>query len=275
MIDKEKFTTALESEGLSEKTIDLYLIYFNLVNFDLLIKERNQYIYEFVKKYNNGIVRAMLKRLFEYMKTYPDLPDSLYELAKDHKVPKFSGSKKKKEIEAPDRNQVLKLAEVMPTRQLMLMVLTTFFLGLRLVELLTLRFTDVIWDKKLVRIRWEVAKRKKERILPVPDWLIDELIDFIDKMCDSSQRYADNGIIFPMGKVRWERAVKRNAAKIGLPMKVTPHILRHACGSYLDSKGLSIKEIADFLGHASIQTTQGYIHHNKELLNKKVLEAWA
>ena len=275
MIDQTEFLTYLQAQGLGKKTIEAYLIYYRLLDIDSLIKGKNQYIYQYLKRYNSGISRAMLKKLFEFIKNRDDLPDDLNEIAYTYNIPKFSGSKKQKGIEALSLDQVISLADNMPTKQLCLMVLTTFYLGLRLSELLTLRVQDIIWQEKKARIRSDIAKRKKERILPVPDWLIDELVVFIDQKTKESRVYAEKRIIFPMGKVKWERSVKRVAEKICVGFKVTPHILRHSCATYLLSKGLNIIKLRNYLGHSSIETTQRYTHIlEKEDLNKEVLDIY-
>ena len=118
-----------------------------------------------------------------------------------------------------------------------------------------------------------IAKRKKERLLPIPDWLLKHLNVFIKDMCSSSFGYREKCIVFPMGKVRWERAVKYGSEKLRFDMKVTPHILRHACGTYLGEQGFKLKEIKEFMGHSSTRTTEIYVHINKEDLNKRIIAA--
>jgi type 1 fimbriae regulatory protein FimE len=42
------------------------------------------------------------------------------------------------------------------------------------------------------------------------------------------------------------------------PFPVHPHMLRHACGFALASKGVDTRTIQDYLGHKSIQHTVRY-----------------
>jgi site-specific recombinase XerD len=37
-----------------------------------------------------------------------------------------------------------------------------------------------------------------------------------------------------------------------------PHVLRHACATYLLNSGLSLKAVGDHLGHRSLTATQVY-----------------
>jgi integrase/recombinase XerD len=48
--------------------------------------------------------------------------------------------------------------------------------------------------------------------------------------------------------------------RAGLPRAVTPHQLRHAFGSNLMDAGGSIDEVQELLGHASLASTQVYVH---------------
>jgi site-specific recombinase XerD len=48
--------------------------------------------------------------------------------------------------------------------------------------------------------------------------------------------------------------------RAGLSRRVRPHQLRHAFGSNLADAGAAVDEIQDLLGHASVSSSQVYIH---------------
>jgi site-specific recombinase XerD len=53
--------------------------------------------------------------------------------------------------------------------------------------------------------------------------------------------------------------VKRRLAQFGLrPARAGAHLLRHSLATHLVSQRRPIKEIADLLGHQSIDTTAAY-----------------
>jgi site-specific recombinase XerD len=54
------------------------------------------------------------------------------------------------------------------------------------------------------------------------------------------------------------RIIKRAGESAGLSLSVHPHMLRHACGFYLASKGHDTRAIQAYLGHKNIQHTVRY-----------------
>lgn len=58
-----------------------------------------------------------------------------------------------------------------------------------------------------------------------------------------------------------------------LPDGVTPHQLRHAAASAMHDQGLSLLELREFLGHASVATTQRYVRIRSTRLRAAALAA--
>jgi integrase/recombinase XerD len=58
--------------------------------------------------------------------------------------------------------------------------------------------------------------------------------------------------------------------RAGLEQAVTPHQLRHACGSNLLDAGGTLDEAQDILGHASASSTQVYLHPDPARLRAAV-----
>jgi integrase/recombinase XerD len=73
----------------------------------------------------------------------------------------------------------------------------------------------------------------------------------------SGKRLTTQGIANVIAQLREEAGIERH---------VTPHMLRHTVATLLLRNGVDIRIVQEFLGHASIVTTQRYTHVTKEHL---------
>lgn len=142
-----------------------------------------------------------------------------------------------------------------------------FSTGLLVSELISL-------DRDTINLgRWEfriIGKGGKERVVFISDaaaqWLEKYLAARIDTFKPLFIRFqgkvdpANNGESMRLTTRSIERIVEKYASRLGLPIKVTPHTLRHSFAMDLLIKGENIRSVQEMLGHSNISTTQIYTH---------------
>lgn len=74
-----------------------------------------------------------------------------------------------------------------------------------------------------------------------------------------ADQWSDGRLVrYHLHEANVQRAVRSAAAKLGLNM--TPHHLRHCYATHVLERGENIKGVQEAMGHASLETTQGYVH---------------
>jgi site-specific recombinase XerD len=136
--------------------------------------------------------------------------------------------------------------------------------GLRIAEACALRVEDVDSKRGVIRVR---GKGDRERITVLSARLLEHLRDYWQ------ERRPGRGEdwLFP-GQHRSHylspgavRTVFSNAAhEAGLRRRVTPHCLRHSFATHLIELGVDVTVVQVLLGHASLVTTEKYVHVSTE-----------
>jgi integrase/recombinase XerD len=142
--------------------------------------------------------------------------------------------------------------------------------GLRATELVALPRASVVSDRPYIIL---IGKGSKERLVPISDrarHAVGVWQDFVPK--DSRYLFPSRGS--HISRIRLFQIIKALAAESGLdPVKVSPHVLRHAFATHLLAGGANLRALQAMLGHADIATTQIYTHVDAsrlvELVNKR------
>lgn len=149
-----------------------------------------------------------------------------------------------------------------------------FSCGLRVSELVNLRFSDVLLNDKFLRI---VGKGSKERLVPISDaalheiqlWLFDRNLM---KVKPGEQEYVFlNRRGAHLTRTMILIMIKRTAEEAGITKTVSPHTLRHSFATALLKGGANLRAIQEMLGHENIKTTQIYTHIDITTLRDEIL----
>jgi site-specific recombinase XerD len=144
------------------------------------------------------------------------------------------------------------------------LLLVLFNTGARIAEALALSPNDIDAARQ-IRVR---GKGKKERLCPLwPETVaaLRALTRHAESSAEPLFRNARGGALSRDGAAYiLERHTKAAAAKMPelRRRRVTPHVLRHSCAVALLQAGVDVTVIRDYLGHASIATTNRYIATN-------------
>ena len=142
-----------------------------------------------------------------------------------------------------------------------------FECGLRQDEIKNLRWINVLWDSKCLRI---LGKGNRERIVAMNNTAWDAIVAH-SEVCPhepSDYVFPSHRTGKPFTDVR--KAISRALKKAALTEHITPHMFRHSFASALHSKGVDIAVIQGLLGHADIQTTKIYTKVDRTLMARAV-----
>jgi len=150
-------------------------------------------------------------------------------------------------------------------------------MGLRASEVAQLDLTNIDWRKSTLQIN--AAKSRRIRVLPLPARPGEAIARYlrngrpVTKQRKVFVRHtAPVGTEINAGTVRG--AIRRAYARAGFPSNWTgTHLLRHTAATRMHQKGANLKQLADILGHRSIDTTMVYTKVNVAAL-KLVALPW-
>ncbi|MCX6554438.1 MAG: tyrosine recombinase, partial [Candidatus Aminicenantes bacterium] len=143
--------------------------------------------------------------------------------------------------------------------------------GLRISEVVQLKLLDVYLDEGFLRV---AGKGGKERIVPFGASARECLVNYLEngrpkllKRANPEQVFLNYvGTIFTRQGL-W-KLIRAYGQKIGLPGRLTPHVLRHSFATHLVEKGADLRSVQMLLGHSSIATTEIYTHLAKGQVKK-------
>jgi site-specific recombinase XerD len=142
------------------------------------------------------------------------------------------------------------------------MALCMVVLGLRAAEVAALELGDVFWREG--RLRVPPTKTRRGRELPLPESVGRALAAYVRRgrpIGGGTRLFLRLGVLEgqPLDSAGVRCSVRQAYARAGLPEHYTgTHRLRHTAATRLVTGGASVKEIADVLGHASIDSTAIY-----------------
>lgn len=184
--------------------------------------------------------------------TLPKLPKHLPDVVREDELEKILAESHEELADDP--------ADETAMRNL-LVVEILYTLGIRRAELIAISDNDINFSSGEIKI---TGKRAKQRIVPVPQELLDRIAEW-QNLRDSLWKNLSEPR--PLITVKGKRItpqqvyniVKRELS-VSSAKKRSPHALRHSFATAMLNGGADINSVKEFLGHASLSTTQIYTH---------------
>ncbi len=145
--------------------------------------------------------------------------------------------------------------------------------GMRVSELLSLKFSNINMQDELIRVE---GKGSKERLIPFNETSKKYLSLYLEShrkyLLKPGKNYDElflNNLGTPITRQGFYKLLKNICISCGIEKEVSPHVLRHSFATHLLNNGADLRVIQELLGHSSISTTQIYTHVSKEHMKEE------
>ncbi|MGD1045579.1 MAG: site-specific integrase [Bacteroidota bacterium] len=151
--------------------------------------------------------------------------------------------------------------------------ITALLSGLRLGELLALRWNDIDFYSKVIQVKNSetfTTKTRKNRIVPMSEELFRLLRDRKENIKNESMFVFHNEKGKPLKEQTISQQFKKHVINAGINNKLHFHSLRHSFATHLVKKGVPLFAIQKLLGHSTSKTTEIYSHLLPQQLHREV-----
>ncbi len=272
--------------NLSENTVESYgrdlkkiaIFYADCLPEDLTQEQIQCYIYEIAK---TGIGPQTQARMISSLKSFYNylLLENLIEVNPTRLLesPKL-GRKIPDTLSTPEIDALISAIDLSSKEgeRNRAIIETLYSCGLRVSELINLKYSDLFFEEGFIRI---LGKGNKQRLVPINAYTIKIINLYVNhvRIHQSAQR-SENDILFlnrrghRLTRVMIFTIIRKLAEETGLNKKISPHTFRHSFATHLLQNGANLRAIQQMLGHESITTTEIYTHISQEHLRETIIQ---
>jgi integrase/recombinase XerC len=178
--------------------------------------------------------------------------------------------------EALEPDEVAEFVADLDTHRDRAMVLAMLLGGLRAGEVRSLLLADVDVGARRLRV---VGKGGRERVVPVDRAFFRELTAYLRTERPTDSPAGECFVVLrgptrgqPLTEAGMRRTFRTHRARSGAT-RVRPHRLRHTYGTELAAAGMDLLVLRELMGHASPETTAGYVHLSPETIAAEYAKA--
>jgi integrase/recombinase XerD len=153
---------------------------------------------------------------------------------------------------------------------------TMFSCGLRVSELVNLKFADISYTDEFVRV---LGKGNKERLVPIGSIALKAIKLYKETVrthITAQTGHTDTVFLNNRGKglsrVMIFYIIKDLAKRAGIHKNISPHTMRHSFATCLVEAGADLRAVQQMLGHESITTTEIYTHIDRAYLHDVITQ---
>jgi len=152
---------------------------------------------------------------------------------------------------------------------------TLYSCGLRVSELIGLRFSNLYFDEGFIKVE---GKGGKQRLVPISEMAVKEIDLYLLDRNHIPIKKGHEDILFlnrrgaALSRVMIFYLVKECAERAGIRKNISPHTFRHSFATHLLEGGANLRAIQAMLGHERITTTEIYTHLDRDFLRSEILD---
>ncbi len=143
--------------------------------------------------------------------------------------------------------------------------------GMRVSELTNLTLERLNLEVGFLRC---IGKGNKERVIPIGSAAIEALNEYLETLRPTLEARHSGRAVFlsrtgrPLDRTNIWRIVRKYARHADIDRKFSPHTLRHCFATHMLGGGADLRVVQELLGHASLATTQVYLHVDQARLKE-------
>ena len=249
---RELLVNECKIRGYSQKTIKTYCYFVGtFLNSPLTFKE---YLLKLINKNPSDSTIRTAAFSIKFFLNLIDVKDQT-------QIPNYKKHKKLPTILS--KEEINRMIFSTPNLKYRLLIKLAYSAGLRVSELINLKYQNLDFERNIINIR--AAKGKKDRIVMLSPQVKNDIQNLSPKkegyifLSQRNKKYSTGSI---------QKIVSNLAKKANIKKKVTPHTFRHSFATHLLERGIGISQIQKLLGHSRLETTQVYTKVSNKDISK-------